>query len=244
MGKLENNYGVGNNNNPIYSLLSPENCALVMIDFQPQMAFATKSIDGQMLINNAVGLAKSAKIFGIPTIFTTIGEKRFAGPMFPQIIRIFPGQQMIDRTTMNCWEDDRVVSAFKNTGRKKLVLAGLWTEVCISMPAIQAIEEGYEVYIVADACGGTTTMAHDMAMERMIQAGAVPIIWLSFLLELQRDWARLETYEAVTSLAMEDAGTYGMGIEYAKAMLGENYTETAIAAEEEIRKEGRRHNLT
>jgi Isochorismatase family len=122
MGKFKNNYDIGNNNNnnnnnnPIYSLLAPSNCALVMIDFQPQMAFATKSIDGQMLINNAVGLAKSARIFGIPTIFTTIGEKRFAGPMFPQITRVFPDQQMIDRTTMNCWEDDRVVSAFKNTG--------------------------------------------------------------------------------------------------------------------------------
>jgi nicotinamidase-related amidase len=113
-----------------------------MIDFQPQMAFATNSIDGQTLLNNAVGLAKSAKIFSIPTTFTIIGEKRFAGPMFPQLTRVFPDQEMIDRTTMNCWEDNRVVTAFKNTGRKKLVLAGLWTEVCIAMPTIQAIEEG------------------------------------------------------------------------------------------------------
>ena len=132
MGKYKNLHS----NNPIYSLLTAGNCAIIMIDFQPQMAFATKSIDGQMLINNAVGLAKSAKIFSIPTIFTTIGEKYSAGQMFPQISRVFPGQEMIDRTTMNCWEDKRVVAAFKNTGRKKLVLAGLWTEVCIAMPAI------------------------------------------------------------------------------------------------------------
>ena len=173
MGKRKNYSSI--DNNAIYSLLAPDNCALIMINFQPQMAFATKSIDGQVLINNAVGLVKSAKIFDIPTIFTTIGEKCFAGPMFPQITRVFPHQEIIDRTTTNCWEDDRVVSAFKKTGRKKLVLAGLLTELCIAMPAIQAIKERYEVYIVADACGGTTTMAHDITMELMIQAGAVPI---------------------------------------------------------------------
>ena len=136
--------------------------------------------------------------------------------MFPQITGVFPHQEIIDRTTTNCWEDDRVVSAFKKTGRKKLVLAGLLTEVCIAMPAIQAIKERYEVYIVADACGGTITMAHDIAMERTIQAGAVPIAWLPILLELQRGWAHLETYKAVISLAMEDAGTYGMGMSMLK----------------------------
>lgn len=209
----------------IHSLLDPKNCVLVMIDFQPQMTFATKSIDGQTLINNAEGLAKAAKIFNVPTILTTVAEKSFAGPFFPQIKKVFPGQELIDRTTMNCWEDRRVVDAIKKTGRKKIVFAGLWTEVCIVLPTIQALEEGYEVYIVADACGGTSQVAHDMAMQRMIQAGAVPITWLQFLLELQRDWARTETYDAVTTLAREDAGSYGMGIEYAKAMLGEHARE-------------------
>ncbi len=214
-----------NVDNRIHSLLDPKNCVVVMIDFQPQMTFAVKSIDGQTLINNATGLAKGAKIFNVPTILTTVAEKSFAGPFFPQVRKVFPEQQLIDRTTMNCWEDKRVVDAIKKTGRKKIVFAGLWTEVCIVLPTIMALEEGFEVYVVADACGGTSQVAHDMAMLRMIQAGAVPITWLQFVLELQRDWARTETYDAVTTLAREDAGSYGMGIEYAKAMLGEHARE-------------------
>jgi nicotinamidase-related amidase len=220
------------NNYSIHSLLTPHNCALIMIDFQPQMAFAVKSIDGQTLINNAAGLARSAKIFNIPTILTTVAEKSFSGPMFAQIKKVFPDQEMIDRTTMNCWEDERVVNAFEKTGRKKLVLAGLWTEVCIVSPAIQALEDGYEVYIIADACGGVSNMAHDMAMQRMIQAGGVPMTWLQFLLELQRDWARTETYDAVNKIVREDAGTYGLGVEYAKAMLGEHAREGTSKADE------------
>lgn len=216
---------MANVDNRIHSLLDPKNCAVVMIDFQPQMAFAVRSIDGQTLINNAEGLAKSAKIFNVPTILTSVAEKSFSGPFFPQIKKVYPGQEIIDRTTMNCWEDQRVVDAVKKTGRKKLVLAGLWTEVCIVTPTIMALEAGYEIYVVADACGGTSQMAHDMAMQRMIQAGAVPITWLQFVLELQRDWARTETYDAVTSLAREDAGSYGLGIGYAKAMLGEHARE-------------------
>ncbi|MGI0082196.1 MAG: hydrolase [Nitrosopumilaceae archaeon] len=216
-----------NVDNRIHSLLDPKNCVLVMIDFQPQMAFAVRSIDGQTLINNAAGLAKSAKIFNVPTILTTVAEKSFAGPFFPQIKKVFPDKELIDRTTMNCWEDQRVIDAIKKTGRKKIVFAGLWTEVCIVCPTIQALESGYEVYVVADACGGTSQVAHDMAMQRVIQAGAVPITWLQFLLELQRDWARVETYDAVTSLAREDAGSYGLGIEYAKAMLGEHASENS-----------------
>jgi len=213
------------NNNKVHDLLTPKNCALIMIDFQPQMAFSVKSIDGQTLINNATGLAKSAKVFDIPTILTTVAEKSFSGPMFSQISNTFPNQQMIDRTTMNCWEDKRVVGEFKKTGRTKLVLAGLWTEVCIVLPAIQALQDGYEVYIIADACGGTTVTAHDMAIERLIQAGAVPMTWLQFLLELQRDWARTETYENVMKIVSEDAGTYGLGVEYARAMIGEHARE-------------------
>jgi len=217
--------GMANIDTRIHTLLDPKNCVVVMIDFQPQMTFATKSIDGQTLINNATGLAKGAKIFNVPTILTTVAEKSFAGPFFPQVRKVFPDQQLIDRTTMNCWEDKRVVDAIKKTGRKKIVFAGLWTEVCIVLPTIMALEEGFEVYVVADACGGTSQVAHDMAMLRMIQAGAVPITWMQFVLELQRDWARTETYDAVTTLAREDAGSYGMGLEYAKAMLGEHAKE-------------------
>src|SRR2546428_5342585 len=181
---------MANLDNRIHSLLDPKNCVLVLIDFQPQMAFAVKSIDGQQLINNAAGLAKAAKIFNVPTILTSVAAKSFSGPYFPQIKKVFPGQEIFDRTTMNCWEDKRVVDAIKKTGRKKIVFAGLWTEVCITTPAIMALEEGYEIYVVADACGGTTQTAHDMGILRMIQAGGGRITNLPILFLVRRAWWR------------------------------------------------------
>ncbi len=202
------------------SLLTPDNCALIMIDFQPQMFFGIQSIDRQTLINNAVGLTKAAKVFNIPTVLTTVAAESFSGPNLPQLQDVFPDIKPIDRTNMNCWEDERVVEAVEKTGRKKLVLAGLWTEVCIAYPALSAMEEGYEVYFAADACGDVSITAHDMAVQRMIQAGAVPMNWLQVLLELQRDWARQETYEAVINVVKEHAGAYGQGAVYAHAMLG------------------------
>lgn len=211
----------------VHSLLTPDNCTLLLIDFQPQMAFSVRSIDGESLINNAVGLAKAAKTFKVPTILTTVAEKTFSGPTFPQLTAVLSGVKPIDRTTMNCWEDSRVVDEVKRIGRKKLVLAGLWTEACIVFPTIQAIEAGYEVYFVADACGGTSPTAHYTAIERMLQAGAVSMTWLQFLLELQRDWARTETYDAVMAIAKEHAGSYGLGVVYAKAMFGEHAGEKA-----------------
>lgn len=149
------------------TLLDPKNCVVIMIDYQPQMAFGVSSIDGQTLVNNAAGLAKSVKAFNVPVVLTSVAEKSFSGPTFSQIREVFPEQPIIDRTTMNCWEDKRVVDAIKKTGRKKIVMAGLWTEVCIAHPAIDALREGYEVYPVADACGGTTVTAHDLAIQRM-----------------------------------------------------------------------------
>ena len=208
--------------NQVHTLLSPDNCVFLLIDYQPQMAFAVKNIDGQTLINNAVGLVKAAKVFNVPIVITTVATKTFSGPMFSQLQAVFPDAKPIDRTTMNSWEDDRVVAAVKKTGRKKIVMGGLWTEVCIVDPTIQSIQEGFEVYVVADACGGTSTMAHDMAMQRVIQAGAVPVTWLQVMLELQRDWARTKTYDAVMGVAKEHGGPYGVGIQYAKAMLGEH----------------------
>src|SRR2546425_11439460 len=160
---------MANLDNRIHSLLDPKNCVLVLIDFQPQMTFAVKSIDGQQLINNASGLAKAAKIFNVPTILTSVAEKSFSGPYFPQIKKVLPGQEIIDRTTMNCWEDKRVVDAIKKTGRKKIVFAGLWTEVCIATATIMALEEGYEVYVVADACGGKKQKTQYMGKHRIIQ---------------------------------------------------------------------------
>lgn len=197
------------------TLLTPTNCSLLLIDYQPQMLFAVKSIDSETLVNNAVGLAKSAKVFKVPTIMTSISQKSFNGKIFTPLQKVLTHISVLDRTSMNAWEDSRVLDAVKKTKREKLVIAGLWTEVCIALPTIKALESGYTVYVVADACGGTTKVAHQTAMQRMIQAGAIPITWLQFLLELQRDWAREETCTEVLDLAMEHAGTYGVGIEHA-----------------------------
>lgn len=202
------------------ALLDPKNCMVLMIDYQPQMAFGVKSMDGQALVNNVTALAKSAKVFRVPVVLTSVAEKTFSGPTFKQIRDVYPEQPIIDRTTMNCWEDPRVLEAIRKTGRKKIVMGGLWTEVCVAHPAIDALREGFEVYVVADACGGTTAAAHDLAILRCVQAGAVPITWLQLLLELQRDWARQETYDAVLGIVQQHAGAYGVGVQYAKAMLG------------------------
>lgn len=199
-------------------LLDPHNCTLLLIDYQPEMVFAVASIDGVTLINNVVGLAKAAKVFNVPTIVTSVAEKSFSGPIIEQLQDVIP-QPYIDRTTMNCWEDARIVDAVKKAGRKKIILAGLWTEVCITLPALIAIEQGYEVYVVVDACGGTSMVAHKMAIKRMVQAGAMPITWMQFMLELQRDWARQETYSAVMEVAVDHGGNYGVGIQFAHELI-------------------------
>jgi nicotinamidase-related amidase len=201
-------------------LLSPQNSAVIMIDHQSQMAFAVQSIDRTLLTNNAVALAKTAKAFNVPTVLTTVAEKSFSGPLFGGVKAALPDVRVIDRTTMNSWEDKNFRDAVKKTGKKKLVMSALWTEVCLVMPVLAALEEGYEVYIVTDASGGVTKEAHDMAVTRMVQAGAVPITWMQLLLEYQRDWARQSTYDATVKIAIEHGGAYGTGLEYAKAMLG------------------------
>ncbi len=203
---------------------------LPLIDHQPQMAFATRSIDGQTLVNNVTGLAKSAKLFNVPTILTTIAAESFSGPLFAPLQAVFPNIKPIDRTTMNAWEDKRVVDAVARTGRKKLVMAALWTEVCLATAALSAKDDDLEVYIVIDASGGVTTEAHEAAVKRMTQAGIVPLTWLQVLLEWQRDWARTKTYDAVLAVAREHGGAYGVGIDYAKAMLGEHAGEAKKAA--------------
>ncbi|MBI5250623.1 MAG: hydrolase [Desulfomonile tiedjei] len=206
-------------------LLTPENSMVILIDHQPQMAFATRSIDGQLLVNNVTGLAKSAKVFKVPTLLTTVAAKSFSGPLFPTLQAVFPDRAPIDRTTMNAWEDARIRDAVKKEGRQKLVIAALWTEVCLATAVLSALDDGYEVYIVTDASGGVSTEAHNMSIQRMVQAGAVPVTWLQVLLEWQRDWARQETYDAVTGIAKEHGGAYGQGIEYAKTMLGPHASE-------------------
>ncbi|HEY3491142.1 MAG TPA: hydrolase [Candidatus Deferrimicrobiaceae bacterium] len=200
-------------------LLDPKNSALVLIDFQPQMTFGVASIDRQTLFNNVLLLAKAAKIFKVPTVLTTVASKSFSGYMWPQILDLFPGQEPVERTSMNSWEDEKFVAAVKATGRKKLVMAALWTEVCLAFPALGAIKAGYEVYAVEDASGGTTPIAHNAAMRRVEQAGAVPMTSLQVLLEYQRDWSRTETYDAVLGVVKEHCGAYGQGVEYAYTMV-------------------------
>ncbi len=202
-----------------HDLLSPDNCTIIFIDHQPQMSFSIANIDRQTLVNNTVGLAKTAKIFNVPVILTTVETKSFSGNMWPQLLDLFPGQIPIERSSMNAWEDVKFVAEVERIGRKKLVIAALWTEVCLTFPALQAMSAGYEVYAVEDACGGTSKAAHDMAMQRIIQAGAVPVTWQQVLLEYQRDWARKETYNAVMDLVKEHSGAYGIGVEYAYTMV-------------------------
>ncbi|WP_088832009.1 hydrolase [Paenibacillus tyrfis] len=201
-------------------LLTAENSAIILIDHQPQMLFGVQSADRQTIINNTVGLAKTAKVFNAPIILTTVAAESFSGPLHPHIQEVFPDHKPIDRTSMNSWEDENFVAAVKQTGRKKLIMAALWTEVCLAFPTISALKEGYEVYIVTDASGGTTTEAHNTSIQRMIQAGAIPVTWLSVLLEYQRDWARQETYEPVLEIAKQHSGAYGTGIVYAQTMFG------------------------
>ena len=205
---------------PGKGLLAPHDHTLIMIDFQSQMAFATKSSDAIALRNNAALVSQAAAGFGVPTILTTVAEKSFSGPMFEEITSAFPGQALLDRTSMNTWEDAAVIARVNAIGKSRIVLAGLWTGVCIVGPALSAIDQGYEVYVIADACGDVSDEAHERAMQRMIQAGARPMTSLQYLLELQRDWARTGTYEMATGIARKVGGAYGLGITYAKSMFG------------------------
>ena len=205
---------------PGSKLISPKDHTLILIDFQSQMSFATKSIDAVNLRNNAALISQAAAGFGVSTILTTVAEKSFSGPMFSEITEAFPGQKLFDRTSMNTWEDAAVIAEVNRIGKKRLVIAGLWTSVCIVGPTLSAIEQGFEVYVVADACGDVSDEAHERAMQRMIQAGAAPMTSLQYMLELQRDWARTETYDLTTGIAKKLGGAYGLGITYAKSMFG------------------------
>lgn len=205
---------------PGKTLLSPTDHTLIMIDFQSQMAFATHSIDATVLRNNAALVAGAAKVFGVSTILTTVAKDTFSGPMFSEITDAFPGQPLLDRTSMNTWEDAAVIEEVNRIGKTRLVVCGLWTGVCIVGPAASAIDQGFEVYVITDACGDVSTEAHERAVLRMVQLGCVPMTSVQYLLELQRDWARTETYDGTTCVARKYAGAYGLGITYAKTMWG------------------------
>ncbi|MES2075370.1 MAG: hydrolase [Pseudomonadota bacterium] len=203
---------------PGSQLISPQDHTLIMIDHQSQMAFATHSIDAVTLRSNAALVASAAAGFGVSTIVTSVAEKSFSGPIFDEIKAAFPRLEVSDRTSMNTWEDANVIARVNAIGKDRLVLAGLWTSVCIVGPALSALEQGYEVYVIADCCGDVSPEAHQRAMERMVQAGARPMTSLQYLLELQRDWARGETYELTTGIAKKFGGAYGLGIIYAQTM--------------------------
>jgi nicotinamidase-related amidase len=205
--------------NPKLEILSNENCALLLIDFQPEMGFSVTSIDRQILKNNVIALAKSAKLFNVPTFITSVESETFSGYVWPELLDVFPDHDVYERTSMDSFDDEQLTSAIKLAGRKKLILAGLWTEVCINLCALSALQAGYQIYVVEDACGGTTKIAQTAAMQRMMQVGVVPLTWQQLALEWQRDWARTETYEGICNIIREYSGAYGMGIDYAATMV-------------------------
>ncbi len=208
------------------SLLTPENSAVIFLDDQPQMFFGVQSIDRGLLINNIIGLAKAAKVFKVPTILTSISADSFSGAVIEGLQSVFPNLKPIDRTSMNAWEDKHFLTAIEKLGRKKLIMSGLWTEVCLTFPALCALADGYEVYAVEDASGGESKAAHRMGMQRMIQAGAIPVTWQQVMYEWQRDWARQETSKAVGQIAKEHSGAFGVGISYAHTMFKEEREKT------------------
>ncbi len=204
--------------NGLDSLLRPEDSVLVLIDHQPYQLANVNSHEPQMVINNTAGLAKAAKAFDVPTILTTVIADR-GGLLFPQITDVFPGQEIIDRTLINTWQDQKVVDAVKATGRKQLIIAGLWTEVCVAMPAIQALGEGWDVTVVTDASGAVSVEAHQVAIQRMIAAGANVMTWLAVAAEWQRDWARLDQATRLSEVIINHAGGSGIALLWEQQLL-------------------------
>ncbi|MGP4016439.1 hydrolase [Saccharopolyspora sp. 5N708] len=201
----------------ITSLFTPEDTAVVLIDHQPQMIFGARSADPQTLMNNVTALAKLAKVFNVPTVLTSIAAETFSGPVIPEITRALPDVEIIDRSYINAWQDGAFRAAVEATGRRRLLMAGLWTEVCLTFPALSATEAGYEVFAVIDASAGSSTAAHDAAIVRMSQKGVVPVSTASVLSELQRDWARVDTYDAVNDIVSDHLGAWGQGVNYVRA---------------------------
>ena len=208
------------------ALMRPEDSVLVLIDHQPYQLANLNSHEPQMAVNNATGLAKAAKAFGVPTILTSVLAER-GGLIFSQITDVFPDQKVIDRTLINTWQDPKVVDVVKATGRKQLIMAGLWTEVCVAMPAIQALGEGWDVTVITDASGGTSVEAHEVAIQRMIAAGANMMTWLALAAEWQRDWARLETAGPVTEVMKQHAAGSGIAFVWEQQLLNTPVSGTA-----------------
>lgn len=200
-------------------LLTPDNCVVTLIDLQPQMLFGVGNFDRQSIINNNLVLAKAAQVFDVPVVLSTVETMSFSGHLWPQIQAVFPDVTPIERSTMNSWDDPNFVAAVKKTAKKKIVLAGLWTETCVALPTVQALHDNYEVYVVEDCCGDVSELAHRNAMQRVVQAGAIPVTALSVMLEWQRDWAHRGTYDAIMDIVKSHLGAYGVGVEYAYTMV-------------------------
>jgi nicotinamidase-related amidase len=204
---------------PNAPLLTSAECAVLLVDEQAGLAFAAGSEDRQILRSNAIALARTAVAFDVPVIVSTSASKVYSGPLMPPLRVVLPNVVPIERRNMNLWEDAAGKAAIEQTGRKTLVIAGLLTEACVSFPVLSALAEGYNVHVVADTCGGLTRASHDAALRRMEQAGAILTSWLQFLLELQRDWTRHETYEAARGIVADHGGGYGIGLDYARDMI-------------------------
>lgn len=202
-----------------HKLYTPEDSVVVFIDHQPQMTFGVSNIDRATLINNVTLLAKVAKEFNVPAILTAVETESFSGYVWPQLLDIFPGQPVIERTSMNSWDDPGFRAAIEATGRKNILMTGLWTEVCVTWPTVEMIGAGYNIYVVEDCCGATSPAAHEAALSRMVQAGATRVTTIPALLEWQRDWAKQEHYGNLTNLIKAQGGAYGIGIEYAVTMV-------------------------
>lgn len=201
------------------SLLQPADCALLMIDYQAGLAFGVESSSRQTVLHNAIALARTASVFGVPVVVSTSASKVYSGPLFPSLQTVLPQTRSIERRNMNMWEDDNARSAILATGRKRLLVSGLLTEACVSFPVLSALEAGFEVFVVADACGGLTPDGHQFALRRMEAAGAKVTSWIQVLLEFQRDWTRHETYDGARAIVEANGGGYGMGLAYARDMI-------------------------
>jgi len=201
------------------TLLRPETCVMLLVDFQAGLGFGVESASRQVLLNNAVALARTAAAFSVPVVVSTSASRVYSGPLLPVLQDALPAVKAIERKPMNVWEDDTAKNAIVATGRRRLILAGFLTEACVSFSALSALDEGFDVFVVADACGGLTPASHELALRRLEQAGARLCSWIQVLLELQRDWTRHATYDAARAIVVANGGGYGMGLAYAREMI-------------------------
>lgn len=201
------------------ALMEPGECALLLVDLQAGLGFGVESMPRQTVLDNAAALAKTMVAFGVPVVASTSASKVYSGPLLPAIQAALPEVKAIERRNMNVWEDEAAHAAVIATGRRRLIVAGFLTEACVTFPVLSALKEGFEVFVVGDACGGLTATGHDLALRRMSAAGAQLTSWIQVLLEFQRDWTRHETYEAARAIVVENGGGYGMGLAYAREMI-------------------------